>query len=158
MPELPSRRTTWRWAVWLLFFVLWTYLLCSSVPRQAEEAAEHIHFSRREWLAKFVHLAGYGLFAALGGWLRVPWRFRAPLLFVVMAHATVTELIQEHVPRRSGKLTDVGFDNLGVLLGMALSWKWWTAEPVSPGPVNEAATTAPESSPQKRGADRDDQR
>jgi hypothetical protein len=57
----------------------------------------------------------------------------------LMAHGTITELIQLHVPGRSGSLHDVALDQLGITLGMLASWKWWTAP--SPEP---AAATSPE--------------
>jgi VanZ family protein len=54
-------------------------------------------------------------------------------MFGVMAHAAATELIQLKIAGRSGQLTDVGIDHVGVLLGLMLTWKWWSAE-TSTGP------------------------
>ena len=71
------------------------------------------------------------MLAILTGWLRAPVTQRFLLMFLLMAHATVTELIQEatfEVAGRSGELHDVGFDHLGIALGVMLSWKWWTLE------------------------------
>jgi VanZ family protein len=130
MPEVPSWRMKWRWLIWLVVVVLWTALLCSPIPEEAEQAVVGvIHFSRRELLAKMVHVIGYAFLTSLTGWLRVPWRFRVPLIFAIMAHGTVTEMIQLFIPSRTGRLTDVGIDNLGVLFGLVISWKWWSAEP-----------------------------
>jgi VanZ family protein len=125
----PLWRRKWAWIVWLSFVVIWTALLCSPIPRSAERVVGDLDISRREVAAKVVHVCGYALLALLTGWLRVPWRFRVPLMFLVMAHAAATELIQRQVAGRSGQLTDVGLDHVGVLFGLLLSWKWWSADP-----------------------------
>jgi len=77
-------------------------------------------------LAKALHITAYAVLAGLSGWLRVPCRFRWILLFVLMAHATATELLQLHVEGRTGDLRDVGLDHLGIGLGLLLTWKWWS--------------------------------
>jgi hypothetical protein len=78
-------------------------------------------------LGKAVHVTAYAVLAGLSGWLRVPYRRRWLLLFFVMAHGTVTELLQLHTTwHRTGCLDDVGLDHLGVALGLLVTWKWWS--------------------------------
>ena len=55
-------------------------------------------------IAKTLHVAAYAVLAGLSGWLRVPSRFRWILLFVIMAHAPATELLQLLVEGRTGSL------------------------------------------------------
>jgi VanZ family protein len=76
-------------------------------------------------VTKSAHLLAYSLFALLSGWLRVPARYRWMLLFFMMTHGTLTEIIQQHIGR-TGCLEDVGLNNAGVLLGVLIGWKWWT--------------------------------
>ena len=120
--EKPSRR----WLVWGAFIVLWTVLLVIPMPTSGPIARMPV--GRKYILTKSVHVCAYGLFAVLTGWLSVRPRYRWLLLFVVMAHGTATELIQFYFTSRDGNLDDVGFDNFGVLLGLIISWKWWTRE------------------------------
>jgi hypothetical protein len=44
-----------------------------------------------------------------------------------MAHATITELLQNITPHRTGCLEDVGIDHFGIALGLLAAWRWWTA-------------------------------
>jgi hypothetical protein len=113
----------WRGLVWLLYFLAWTAALLLPMPGGTPPGLEWVtpwKFS----LAKSLHLAAYAVLAVLSGWLHVPLRFRWILLFIIMAHAPVTELIQLRVEGRTGSLHDVGLDHLG--LGLVLSWKWWS--------------------------------
>jgi VanZ family protein len=115
-----------RWLVWLAYAALLTTSLLVPIPEDPltlSAASPHFRFT----VAKTVHVLAYALFAILTGWLRAPLRFRWLLLFLVTAHGTVTELLQTLTPTRTGTLRDVGFDNLGVALGLVVSWKWWAA-------------------------------
>ncbi len=62
----------------------------------------------------------------LSAGLRVPCRFRWMLLFVIMVHAPATELLQQFVEGRTGMLSDVGLDHLGIALGLLLTWQRWS--------------------------------
>ncbi len=113
-----------RWLVWTCFLLLWTILLL--LPGKSFDAIGPQPLGiDRHLLQKSLHVVAYALFAVLSGWLLVPARSRWLLLFFVVTHGTMTELLQGFVPGRSSSLTDVGLDNLGVLLGLLLSWKWW---------------------------------
>src|SRR5207245_1172858 len=111
-----------RWLIWSAFIAVWSALLLVPVPESGPIA--DLPPGRRELIAKFVPVATYGLLTALSGWLHVPLRWRWALLFGITVHGTVTELLQTQVGR-GGSLTDVGWDNLGVFLGLVVTWKWW---------------------------------
>jgi VanZ family protein len=130
--QFPFRRPDpiWRWLFLLTYAALVTTALLVPIRVRSlglESVGSDVLFS----VAKSIHVLGYAVFAILGGWLRAPLRWRWLVLFLVMAHGTVMELLQTLTPTRSGTLQDVGFDNLGVALGLMISWKWWTA-PESP--------------------------
>jgi VanZ family protein len=114
-----------RWLVWGAYALTWTTLLVMPMP--STEPWEEFGFDVKYLLGKSLHVAAYALLTALTGWLRPPFRFRLLLLFLVMAHAPVTELIQLHVSNRTGCLEDVGFDHLGAAVGLLLAWRWWSA-------------------------------
>jgi VanZ like family len=114
-----------RFQVWLTFAVCWTAALVAPIRDQTPWVVTSIDIDLKYVVAKTVHVVGYALFTGLTGWLGVGMRFRWLLMFVLMSHATVTELIQEFVPGRSGSLHDVAFDHAGVALGLLLTWKWW---------------------------------
>jgi hypothetical protein len=118
-----SRR---RWLIWLAYAAAWTTALLVPVPTAPWTLGE-LHVDFKLVLAKSLHVLAYIIFTILAGWLRMASRLRWLPLFVVMAHGTVTELLQRLTETRSGLLTDVGLDHLGVALGLLVSWKWWTA-------------------------------
>src|SRR5207253_6623626 len=91
----PMRR---RWVIWSVFFVAWTIGLLVPMPEITESWALSVKFL----IAKTLHVTAYAMLAVLSGWLRVAPRFRWLLLFVIMVHATATELIQQHVHGRRG--------------------------------------------------------
>jgi VanZ family protein len=76
-------------------------------------------------ISKTLHVSAYALFAVLSAALPVSARRRWLLIVVMSAHAFLTEFGQVFVEDRHPSLRDVGIDHLGMLLGMALSWKWW---------------------------------
>jgi VanZ family protein len=80
---------------------------------------------RKYIFMKSAHVSAYALLTILSGWLNVSIRYRWLLLFFIMAHAPVTELLQIPVGR-GGSLDDVGYDHLGVFLGLLMTWKWWS--------------------------------
>jgi hypothetical protein len=56
-------------------------------------------------------------------------------VFLIMAHGTMTEMGQwlsgpevMGWSERIGHLHDVAYDNVGILIGLLVSWKWWTEE------------------------------
>lgn len=121
-----------RWLVWTAYAILWTYLLVFPVPPSIPQAIEEFSPGLKDHVAKAVHLTAYATFAVLSAWLRAPQRFRILLVAFLMLHGVATELIQLRLSYRNGSLSDALFDHLGVLLGIAVSWKWWTAPDAAP--------------------------
>jgi VanZ family protein len=116
-----------RWFAWGVYVLLWTTLLVMPARTIDELAAKEIPEGFKYVLAKSLHVSAYAVLTLLCGWLRVRARFRWLLMFFLMGHATLTEMIQYHVPAlgRTGELNDVAFDQFGIALGLLLSWKWW---------------------------------
>lgn len=111
-----------RGIIWTVYFVLWTIgLLMPMEPVTGETLTLRFIF------AKILHVVAYAGLAALSGWLRLPCRWRWLILFVIMAHAPATELLQLNIQGRTGALRDVGLDHLGIGLGLLFTWKWWSA-------------------------------
>jgi VanZ family protein len=118
-----------RWLIWSIFIVAWTIALELPVPHTESLPGGDIILSRKKLIAKTAHVAAYALLTALSAWVPMPARYRWVMMFLVMAHATGTELLQDALHEycgRGGELYDVGFDQLGIILGAAASWKWWT--------------------------------
>jgi hypothetical protein len=122
--------TRQRWLLWSIFVLVWTIGLLYPFPPPDEPPVGSDELPLRYIAAKVLHVLAYAAMAFLSGWLKVPLRWRWLLVFFLMAHASVTEMGQAamrelHWAQRTGKLTDVGLDHLGVLIGLLLSWKWW---------------------------------
>jgi VanZ family protein len=119
----------WRWAVWVAFLLLWSTALLVPDPvgflfmykPDAVELSNETTF----YLAKSLHVAAYATAAVLTGWLRAPGSWRWALLAFWFLHAAATEIGQLFVPGRSGSPRDVALDHCGLLIGLALSWRWW---------------------------------
>jgi VanZ family protein len=140
--KLPPPRLR-RWLAWLAFAALWTAALLVPIPTHPLTLAD-AHPDLRFSVAKTVHVLAYAAFAVLTGRLGVRARLRWLPLFVVMAHAPASELLQQLTATRTGTLRDVGFDHLGVALGLLVSWKWWSAPDPAPErfPDEEAVSAA----------------
>jgi VanZ family protein len=121
-------RSGLRWSIWAGFVALFTTVLLLPGATISSLHGPEMTEGSKFLVAKTIHVAAYAVLTILSAWLFVPVRFRLLLLAFVMAHGTATELLQHLVPGRSGSLYDVGFDQLGVFIGLALSWKWWTRQ------------------------------
>ena len=117
-----------RWLIWGGFAVAWTVILLLPGSEYDRAGFDEVSFTVKAWITKSGHVLCYALFAVLTGWLRVPARYRWAPLFLIMTHATVTELIQYRFPAlaRTGCLEDVCLNDAGILLGLSIGWKWWT--------------------------------
>src|SRR5438067_12549453 len=104
----------WRWRIWGAYALAWTAALLMPIPIQGDwRGVGDLQFDLKYVVAKVAHVSAYALLAILTGWVRVPAPQRFLLMFFLMVHATVTELIQEatyEFAGRSGNLHDVGFD------------------------------------------------
>ena len=112
-----------RWVIWGVYVIAWTTALLTTQPVKWERLA------LPNWAgyptAKGLHVSAYALMTILTGWLRAPGRWRWLLLVLVSCHGMGTEFCQQFVPERHPAWQDVGWDHLGILLGLALSWRWW---------------------------------
>lgn len=120
-----------RWWIWTIFVVLWTIALEMPVPEPTVIPGGEVLVTRKKLFAKTAHVIVYAGFTVLSAWVPLAPRYRWLMILFVMAHATATELMQEALYEwchRGGALEDVAFDQLGILIGVALSWKWWMRE------------------------------
>jgi hypothetical protein len=124
----------WRWLIWTVFLIAWTIALLFPIqPRTGAAQIDEAIRPYRYAVAKTVHVSAYAVLTILTGWLRVAVRYRFLFVFLLMVHGTVTEMGQHAMAEmgrseRHGDLYDVGYDNLGVLLGLLASWKFWVQE------------------------------
>jgi VanZ family protein len=122
--------TTGRWWVWLLYVVAWTTALLVPVPTTGNWDLGDTEIDLRFVIAKTVHVSAYALLAALTAWLRAPVRWRFLLMFFLMLHGTLTEMVQWTIESlgRTGELRDVAIDNAGIAIGMVLTWRLWAED------------------------------
>jgi VanZ family protein len=126
-PAVPRRPfPCWlRWLIWGGFIVAWTAALLT--PHPAELADAVLPAPTRFPAAKSLHVAAYTVLTLLTSCLCVRRGWRWALLAFVSLHAMGTEFFQQFVPLRHGSLQDVGIDHVGILIGVALSWRaWWS--------------------------------
>src|SRR5579871_3063410 len=115
-----------RWALWCVFVAVWTgLLLMPAGPVLGLLTRWEFIEAHKYLLAKSLHVAAYAVMTILTGSLQFPARIRWLPIFFLMAHATLTEILQLRIEGRTGTLYDVGYDEFGIALGIALSWKWW---------------------------------
>jgi VanZ family protein len=107
----------------VFFFLLigWTIALLVPVPKIAVQAVggETPAF----WFAKLLHLSIYTIITIIGGALSLSKTNRTILLIVLLAHGPVTEVLQNFV-ERGASVRDAVIDMLGVLLGIAIGWRY----------------------------------
>ena len=120
--------TPYRWLIWTFFTLAWTLALVLPIPERVSDSLDDLTWGRKVFFAKSCHILAYAAWTFLTGWLRVRMRYRFLLAAMLMAHGSLTELIQITWSNRGGSLTDVAWDHLGVALGFLLSWKWWSAK------------------------------
>jgi VanZ family protein len=118
-----------RWLIWLAYVIVWTAGLLAPLPDTGSWEVEELQLDLKYLFGKSLHVAAYAVMTVLSAWLHVAPHRRWLLIFFLMAHASLTEVLQLYVANRSGQLTDVAFDHLGVAVGVVCTWKWWTYEP-----------------------------
>jgi hypothetical protein len=122
-PPLPVRR----W-LWLLYALAWTTALLVPMPVDPPPPGDGV--PARVIFGKTVHIMAYAVFTGLAGWMLLPGRFRWLLAGFLVGHGLLTEYLQYltyEFFHRTGKWSDVGLDCIGIVLGIALTWKWWLA-------------------------------
>lgn len=123
--QVPFVGPAWRWLMWSVYGLAWTTVLLTPQPVHVAEAV--LSSSIEFFTAKCLHIGAYAGLTMLTGWLQVVPRYRWLLLLFVSAHAFGTEFLQGFVPERYPSLRDIGFDHLGIVVGLALTWRWWLA-------------------------------
>jgi VanZ family protein len=104
--------------------VLWSVALLRPEPvRVAEKTFPEE--GMRYFASKSLHVGAYAFLAILSGWLPVRRRWRWLLLVGLSLHGMGTEFFQQFVPKRTASWGDVGFDHIGLVWGILLSWMWW---------------------------------
>ncbi len=117
-----------RWMIWTIFIITWTVSLEAPVPIPEAIGAGDGTVTPRTVFAKSLHVAAYAFLTMLSAWPRLPMRYRWLMMFFLMAHATATEALQAALHEwfgRGGSLWDVAFDQIGILIGFLIGWKWW---------------------------------
>jgi VanZ family protein len=112
-------RRRWGLLLWWVVVALWTAALITPYPIRAshEMLPPDVGFS----IGKTLHIGVYAVLACALPWL-VRGGARWWLLGFLSFHAAVTELIQQFVPDRTGSLSDVGINHIGILLGVGVGW------------------------------------
>ena len=108
------------WACWWLLLVLWTIGLLRPEPIQLQH--QLIPSSLGWIIAKGLHLGVYALLALFASLLPSSPSSKLFCFIILMVHAFATEFLQQWVKERTGSLSDVAIDLLGVALGLAM-WK-----------------------------------
>jgi hypothetical protein len=119
------------WLLWMLAVGLWTTALLTTFPVQVKDAV--FPPEAGYGAAKTLHVSAYAFLAGTAAWLLPGTRFRVmPVLFLSF-HAFATEFLQTLTESRHGCLTDVGFNHVGIALGVLLTaWKWQPYKPEAP--------------------------
>jgi VanZ family protein len=119
----PRRRPALRLALWVLWVAVWTVALLTPWPERASR--EILPPETGYPASKMLHVAAYAFLTATLPWLGPPGGRRWWLVALLALHGGGTEFLQQWVPDRTGSLTDVGFDLVGIALGLACTWKAW---------------------------------
>ena len=121
-----ARRPAVVWVVWLLCLGVWTVALLTTFPVQVKDAV--LSPEAGYPASKILHITAYAFLATLAGWLLPENNARfLPVVFLSF-HAFGTEFLQQFVDSRTGCLTDVGFNHLGIALGLLLTWWKWRVQ------------------------------
>lgn len=126
-PTKPGWRKPLLWLAWLLYVLAWSRGLLMEQPIDPGDN-ERLRLGLFLF-SKSVHVGAYAVLAVLSGLLDVPRPYRWLLLVFMCAHAVGTEYGQQFFKTRHPSLYDVGLDHLGILIGVALTWKWWRKQP-----------------------------
>jgi VanZ family protein len=107
---------------WCICVAVWTFALLTTYPVEIGKSVAP--WNMYVPAAKILHLCAYAFLTVFISWLPLR-RWRWLLLAFLSLHAAGTEYLQQFVPGRTGKVTDVLIDHAGLLLGLALTWKRW---------------------------------
>jgi VanZ family protein len=113
-----------RWLLWISILAVWTALLVMPVPPPEELPLGEYIEPQKFLIAKSIHVAGYALLTATSVLLPMSNRARWLVAVLLIVHGAATEAIQAQLPYRDGNLRDAALNGLGVVLGVAITWKW----------------------------------
>jgi VanZ family protein len=114
MTTTTPRTLLWRWMLLLLALLITALALMPAPPRQMDLGWDKLNH--------VLAFAALGLCAVFG------WRSsrvaRLAVLLALLAFGGAIELLQLHVPNRSGEWGDLAADAIGIGLGALLAWSW----------------------------------
>jgi VanZ family protein len=111
-----------RWAVWLIAFAGYTYLLLAPdeyLPPWLRHTVEK-KITEEFTIGKMAHAITYACFTLATFLLPISWRAWRFCIVVLSLHGFATEYIQTYVPSRHGSWRDVGIDHVGIATGLVL--------------------------------------
>jgi VanZ family protein len=115
-------RTAVPFAVFLIFFGLWTWKLLEPYP--VPERIEHqIPLDMKFWFAKTLHASAYAFLTILAAFLPVRRPYFWAVVTVLLLHGVGTEIAQTYIPSRNGCVRDVVIDWFGIGMGLLCLWK-----------------------------------
>jgi hypothetical protein len=120
-----------RWLIWALFVISWTLVLEFPVPDPGGLPGGEFLLTNKYILAKATHVSAYAVLTGMSAWVPIAGRYRFLMMFFLMGHAWGTEMLQEVLNQwchRTGDLADIGYDVVGIIVGMTATWKWWARE------------------------------
>jgi VanZ family protein len=118
--------------------ILWTIALLIPVPDKS--AKEVLGSDDRVFiLHKLVHISAYAFLTIVAGLMTLTTNQRWLILLLLSFHGFATEFLQGFVNRGSS-IYDVGFDHIGILIGLITSWKRWQVLLAPKIEVKECAT------------------
>jgi VanZ family protein len=123
---------------WWVGVGLWTAALLTTYPVEINKAVlpPEAHFPA----AKGLHVTAYAFLTVWASWLPLG-RWRWLLVAFLSLHGAGTEFLQTYVPGRSGQVSDVVIDHVGILLGLAVTWKRWLPYAARHRPVADSVKT-----------------
>jgi VanZ family protein len=108
---------------WCVCVSLWTVALLTTRPVELNHAVTPV--TMQYPASKCLHIFAYAFLTVFISWL--PLRRRRWLLLAFLSlHAAGTEYCQQFIPGRTGMVSDVLLDHVGLLIALALTWKRWT--------------------------------
>lgn len=123
MDAQPCQWKLARWLAWFGFGLLSTSLLLTPMPTEVVKQTP-LGAPFGMW-ANVGHVLAYLCWTLLTALLPVTPRWRWAWLLAVFAHAFASEVLQGFVPTRHPDWQDIGWDLLGIGIGLALSRRRW---------------------------------
>src|ERR1700733_2663464 len=85
----------WRWWIWSGFVLAWTVALLVPIPSTGSWGSlTDLEGGLKFLLAKSLRVSAYAFLSVLSAWLRAPVRYRFLLIFCLMAHAPLPEVLR----------------------------------------------------------------